>query len=159
MEIAASLERLGIGGDTREAAGHILNWLRRAEDEGIDSAAGSREIPFTVKLIEGDMNLYLSGTIDLLVDREGKGRWLIDFKYARKKDVASYETQLRLYALALRRIDGRAPERLSIVYLKESEPIADVECSDTDLDNLQDRIFKRINQEWRAAVSAVALGW
>ena len=147
-EIEARLTALGLQpGETALAAGHLERWLSSKEAADINAERAGREVPFTVKLNENGRSLYLTGTIDLLVGNSDGGQWLIDYKYAHAGgNQLFYETQLLLYALACREAFGKAPQRLSLVYLKEADQVVDVRCDDGALDDLHRRVFECLAQ-------------
>ncbi|MGH9673967.1 MAG: UvrD-helicase domain-containing protein [Bryobacteraceae bacterium] len=79
-----------------------------------------REFEFMVSVED----LVLRGQIDLWFE-EGGERVLVDYKTDREAAEATpgYQIQLRLYALALSRLDGRVPDRAVLVYLRTGEMV------------------------------------
>jgi ATP-dependent exoDNAse (exonuclease V) beta subunit len=82
--------------------------------------SAQREFDFLVSL-DGTL---LRGQIDLWWDEPG-GAVLLDYKTDRfltPERTASYELQLRLYALALEKLSGRAPKEAWLFPLRTAEP-------------------------------------
>ena len=79
-----------------------------------------REVPFVLRLGE-EPRLVVTGSIDLLLFRKDE-LWVIDYKRGPPKKTASYEAQLRLYALAARELVGGAvPLRAGLWFLRQSQ--------------------------------------
>jgi len=146
-EIAGRLRSLGIDGETAEAAHNLAQWLASGDAAEIAALRTQRETPFTVRLENEGISLYLSGTIDLIAELPGGGHWIVDYKYALPGHGEAYRKQLLLYALSLGRIPAVRPRRLSLIYLKESL-LEDIQFTQDDLAALKQEIFARINQEW-----------
>jgi ATP-dependent helicase/nuclease subunit A len=94
-------------------------YARRVREAGV---AVYREEPFVVSTEGPGGTLHLRGTIDLLVLFADGSADVIDYKSAWRGDASDPTFQLRAYALAAHRIDGRAPVRVGVLNLAEKEP-------------------------------------
>ena len=107
------------------------------------AARKHQEMDFLVEI----GGVLLRGQIDLWFD-EGGGPVLVDYKtdrYLSEERMRGYELQLRLYALALRKLTGTPVREAWLVPLREPEPHA-VDISEPALQSALD-----VLGQWRAA--------
>jgi len=117
--------RLELGREAREgeaaaAVEEVTRFLRSEAGLRARAAGGARvrrERPFLMRL-EG---VLLRGKIDLLVEPDGAGSWLVDYKSGAfsSERGGRYRLQMLLYAEAVERITGARPERALLHFLAD----------------------------------------
>ena len=151
-EIASKLQTLGLVHGADKAAKRLEKWFLSDEAKTVASAQKVfREVPFARKHSFTDdgseINLVLSGTIDLLAELKDGTLVLLDYKYSRYREQPDHMLQLQLYDLSLRNIPGMQPSRLQLVYLIGPH-VEQLSFNEDDHRELQRRIVNRINQVW-----------
>ncbi len=100
----------------------------------------AREVPFLVRVGDDRAAVTLRGQIDLVVQDEGGGCAVLDYKFSRRpaEGLGPHLFQLKTYALAAQMLFGRGGEGWSggVVFLKE--PGAGIEFVHGDLDDLEE---------------------
>ncbi len=106
-----------------EVASHVRAFLRGEFARSLGARAVRRELPFVLPLAGAVGSVrVLSGQLDLAVlDRDGVS--VIDYKHAKRSDLAPYRFQLEAYALAVAGLYPRAPRhRVGLVFLRDEIP-------------------------------------
>ncbi|HTQ55591.1 MAG TPA: UvrD-helicase domain-containing protein [Bryobacteraceae bacterium] len=131
-------------GDANPEAQRLADVFRKSPLGRRAAAAATveREFDFLVEL----ENIVLRGQIDLWFEDRGR-LVLVDYKTDRTADAAPYELQLRLYALALERLTGRAPDEAYLCFLRSNTTIAvDLRPSLFDSPELVVREFRQAQE-------------
>ncbi|MBL8909470.1 MAG: UvrD-helicase domain-containing protein [Archangium sp.] len=114
----------------REVTDDVLSWVERFWQTSFarefkDATAVHRELPFALRVdLPPQPSLVLRGQIDLLVERRDE-LIVVDYKTTPPppSGVEPWRAQLACYAIAARRLSGRAlPVRAGIVFLRETNP-------------------------------------
>ena len=85
---------------------------------GVPADRLRRELPFTLRLGEGGVELVVRGQVDALL-LDGEGATVVDYKLSQARDPARYAPQLDAYALAAAElVDRSVPVRAGIVFLR-----------------------------------------
>jgi ATP-dependent exoDNAse (exonuclease V) beta subunit len=105
-------------------------------------AAAATEVEREFDFLMEVEDVVLRGQIDLWFEDRGK-LVLVDYKTDRGAEAGPYELQLRLYALALERLTGRAPDEAYLCFLRSNTTIpVDVRPSLFDAPELVVREFR-----------------
>jgi ATP-dependent helicase/nuclease subunit A len=104
----------------------------------------------------------IAGTIDCLFE-SADGNWhVLDYKTGIRDRstpataiVADYEIQLGLYALAVRELIGRAPDRIELVFVRQGVDRVVFEPTDDRLADITARVERAINGQMQVSLSAM----
>ncbi len=128
----------------------VREWLGSPLRQRI--GAGARRVRAEVPILLGVGDTVLRGSIDLLVEREGKPPLVVDYKTDRLGDAkpeahaARYETQRSIYALAVAE-SLRAPEvEVAYVFLERPEQPALTRLGPAELEAGRERLATAIAQ-------------
>jgi ATP-dependent helicase/nuclease subunit A len=132
------LEKVVLGGpveaqlvDIERAEGlpddpEVRIWVRRFFETAFARAMQNvrRELPFVLRLTDGEFALHLRGQIDLLVLNADGSATVVDYKTSLRPEdgLDAYRFQLGCYTLAARALLGNVPLRAGIAFLRENDP-------------------------------------
>jgi ATP-dependent helicase/nuclease subunit A len=141
----------GLDPDADDLAGLVRGWLESDLLRELSSAKAARmgaEVPLLVNI---DRNV-LTGSIDLLVERDGRAPLIVDYKTDRldgesPADHASrYATQRAIYALAVAEARKAPCVDVAYVFLETPNEPAEYSYGPADLDDERLRLAEKIEQ-------------
>jgi len=131
--------------------GGIVEQLRRSDlwNKLKGAATRRRELPFLFEL----GGVFLNGVLDALLDEET----LVDYKLASPAGGRSlrHETQLRIYAAAVRAATGQAPQQ-ALLYYMDSGQLIDVDLRPPLLDETIARASAELHARFAGTTVAAA---
>jgi DNA helicase-2/ATP-dependent DNA helicase PcrA len=143
----------------RELVGTYLAWQAKNPNTILEA---EKEFSFTFAGRE------MHGFIDRIEQTPGGGYVVIDFKSGSSKSSGSMKKnlpeniQLNLYALAIRELYGKLPERTTLFYLKDNNPIDYQPTEDSVVafaGNLEPMMAKILAGEFPAQPDFMRCGW